>query len=198
MGISTEQLNDMMKAGGVIAKDSLPKFSKELRNAAKEGGAFGEGTKTIAAAQNRLNIAFTEAVDVFSMAGGKAGFVNVFDAMSQSLETLKPTFFWIGQQFEKWSETLKAIVQGLNFVLNAPVALEKFATGDSRSVQQMIDDKIKQAVQAKAQTQNIGGNKTTNTVTNNANITINAPNANAQEVYDKFNMEWKGMMAGPS
>lgn len=111
VGVSTRELDSMMRNGQLLSNEVLPKFAKELRRAANEGGAFEAGTNSIIAAQNRLNTALTEAVEAFSGAGGKNGIVNVLNGITEAINELKPTFRFLGWMFTQLMNAIKLFLK---------------------------------------------------------------------------------------
>lgn len=84
MGVSTEKLNDMLKAGEVMSEEVLPNFAKEIERA--YGIENVKRVDTLVAAQNRLRTAWIELVDAL-----KAGdtFKNFFNTLASGVKWLK-------------------------------------------------------------------------------------------------------------
>lgn len=74
MGVTTDELNKMLKAGQVGSDKFLPKFAKQLRKTVRETGALSAGLNTVVAAQNRFKTSLTD----LSIANADAGLKNVF------------------------------------------------------------------------------------------------------------------------
>lgn len=74
IGVTSSQLNEMLRNGEVMAEEVLPNFAKELEK------TFGienvRNVDTLVAAQNRLRTAWIELVDAIQAGGAFKGFFN--------------------------------------------------------------------------------------------------------------------------
>lgn len=113
MGVSTQQLSKMMEQGQLISKDVLPKFSKELRNAARSGNALQAGQNTIGAALGRMKLAWLEFVEAFSESGGKGGIVSILDSISDMLKKLIPIAKVLGQIMNVLGKAIDLVISQL-------------------------------------------------------------------------------------
>ena len=88
MGVTTDQLNKLLKAGQVASSDFLPAFAKELRRTVRETGALEAGQNSLVASQNRLNSTFFSFTRDLGKAGAEKGFQNLFEDLTVSFNTL--------------------------------------------------------------------------------------------------------------
>ena len=114
MGVSTAELDKMMKKGEVISKDVLPRFAEEVER------AFGlesvTKVETLAAAEVRLGNAWTNLINAIESGEGRISkplmkfFADLADVLNQ-LETLNRTDTdWIDiAQADGYAEGLEAI-----------------------------------------------------------------------------------------
>ena len=101
MGVSTKELFKMMEQGQIMTDEFLPKFSKELRKAVREGGALGAALNTSRVAMNRFGTAFKlNVLDSFE-AGADSGLGIFFNELTYTLEELSPAFKILGAVFGK-------------------------------------------------------------------------------------------------
>jgi hypothetical protein len=97
MGVTTQELMKMMEQGQLMANEFLPKFSKELRSAAREGDALAEGLKTSRIAMQRAGVAFNlNVLDAFDV-GVESGLSDMFNLIAGSLEDSAPFFRIVGR-----------------------------------------------------------------------------------------------------
>ena len=97
MGVTTQQLFKMMEQGQIIASDFLPKFTKELRSAVREGDALGQGLNTSRVAMQKFGTAFRlNILDSFD-AGLESGLADFFNRLTASIEDGTPIFRVIGK-----------------------------------------------------------------------------------------------------
>jgi tape measure domain-containing protein len=90
MGVTTDELGKMLKKGEVGSKDFLPKFAKQLKIAARAGGALEEGMKTLGAEQSRFQNSFLDIAILFKKLGGNTVVTDLFNALSQIIQGLLP------------------------------------------------------------------------------------------------------------
>lgn len=99
MGVTTQELMKMMEQGQILANDFLPKFSKGLREAAREGGALTEGLKTSRVAMQRVGTAFSlNVLDAFD-SGAERGLSKFFNSISDIVSRSGPIFRTLGTVF---------------------------------------------------------------------------------------------------
>jgi len=110
MGVTTDQLNDMLKKGEVASEDFLPKFAKKLRETVRETGALEAGMDSLVATQNRFNNALFDFTTQTNKAGGEDGLKELFNDLTIAFNTL----FGDPKQAGK---RLKVILKGLGSIL---------------------------------------------------------------------------------
>ncbi|WP_185269604.1 tape measure protein [Chryseobacterium bernardetii] len=93
MGVSTAELDKMLKKGEVIAEDVLPKFAEQLNKKYKLG--IGDEIETTQASLNRLTNAWTIFVDSVEKKSLYAGtsISNLTDIVTGLLKELTPSSF---------------------------------------------------------------------------------------------------------
>lgn len=90
MGVTTDELNKMLKAGQVASKEFMIPFAKQLRKTVRETGALAAGLKTVVAAQNRFKTSLTDLNTKISDRGGKDIFLNMFESLTSLVELFEP------------------------------------------------------------------------------------------------------------
>lgn len=92
LGVTTLELDKLLRSGKVVTKDFLPKFLTQMEEFVDESGAYEKSLKTITAANQR----FTSAVQLGIVggfgAGAKSGLVNFLDRITESITQLTPLF----------------------------------------------------------------------------------------------------------
>ena len=98
MGVTTSELNDMLKAGEVMSEEVLPAFADAVEEA--YGIKSVQFVDTLVAAQNRLRTAWIELIKIFNAGDGIKGFLN---SMANSIK-------WIGENITLVVKLAKVVV----------------------------------------------------------------------------------------
>ena len=120
MGVSTKELEKMMRSGSVYAEDALPKFAKALEKAYGTDSVMR--VETLAAAEGRYQTQITRFIDGLD-AGGfftswvnfKAGFVEIFANMVHPL----------GEAYEGLEKVRLSVYKTQNDMENANIPMSK-------------------------------------------------------------------------
>lgn len=97
MGVTTQELFKMMEQGQLVASDFLPKFTKTLREAVREGNALGEGLNTSRVAMARFGTSFKlNILDSFD-AGMEGGMADFFNSLTTFTKEMAPIFRVLGK-----------------------------------------------------------------------------------------------------
>jgi len=97
MGVTVQELTKMLENGEVVSNEFLPKFAKQLRIAAREGGALTAALDTSGVALRRLiSTVQLNIFDAFEsgLGEGLASFVNDLRA---TVDQMAPTFRGLGR-----------------------------------------------------------------------------------------------------
>lgn len=96
MNVTTSELEEMIKTG-ISAEEFMPKFSAELRKAAREGGALEASINSITAARQRMMASWQDSITEASDKGFRTGIVDFFNSISGLIDQLKPLIREIGK-----------------------------------------------------------------------------------------------------
>jgi hypothetical protein len=121
-GYSNEK--DFFKAvelGKVLTKDVLPKFSQELKNMSRAGGALDKTMESTPAQFTRFMNALTDAKLVFYDNGMNEGLAYMFKEFADTLKDLNPLMMALGKVFKGALMTItfafKALAIPFKFVI---------------------------------------------------------------------------------
>ncbi len=117
LGVTIEQLNEMVRRGEVASKDFLPKFAKELRKSVKDTGALQAGLKSVTAAQGRMNATFQLLVKEIFDSGLKEFAVDTFNGISTVIKDLTPTFKLLGMVIGGVTAAVFGLISGIDTLL---------------------------------------------------------------------------------
>jgi tape measure domain-containing protein len=109
MGVSTEQLFDMLERGEVLAKDTLPNFARELRKTARIGGALDDAIESNAAQMQRMFNAFTDIRVAFARGGFQDVMSEVFRDAAKVMEGSVEVARMLGKAFKAAFRPVKAL-----------------------------------------------------------------------------------------
>jgi len=112
MGITTDELGRQLKAGKIISKDFIPKFTQQLYEVAEASGAIAKGMASIRAEQNRLNTAKVEFAEGISESGGKSIIKDNIALYRSFIDAMAPFARMI-------TTTLTPVIKILTLVLRA-------------------------------------------------------------------------------
>jgi len=128
VGVSEKELAKMMKAGDLIAAETLPKFAKELEK------VYGIETlnrvETLSASQTRLGTKWTEFIGSLNNGGGKLsnflkGTLDVLNSMVKAMTDFNDTYSSIREkEAAKSNEIDGKIYQGLSPERKKAIATE--------------------------------------------------------------------------
>jgi tape measure domain-containing protein len=198
LGMTTRELDKQMRSGNLIATETLPKWARQMKINAREGGALAAGINRIEAAQNRLNTSWTEAIEAFSGGGGKFGMVTALNELSDILIMLKPLFSVLGTVLTVAVKQIKWLLEPILAILNPTLSrIGGFKSGDSSS----LGSNQPKASNVLSPLAPIASNSSSK-VTNNNTINFTSTKANAKDVRkemeDLVNLHWTGIAAGPA
>ncbi len=189
VGVGTKELLKMMEAGELLTDEWLPKFGRELRNTARNGGALEAGTKSISAAMNRVSTAFTMGTVDFMDSGGKEGMVGILDTIASTVKSLTPFFQGLGALlkglhvvFVMLDPIIQVLIHALNlvgYVVERLGALFNFVFGTGSN----SNEEVKVANKGKSVSDRMTSstsNRNTSSVSNNT-VTINIPTTGSPE-----------------
>lgn len=97
MGVTTQELFKMMEQGQLVASDFLPKFTKTLREAVRQGNALGEGLNTSRVAMARFGTSFKLNILGAFDAGSEKGLATFFNQLTALMENAAPAMRVIGK-----------------------------------------------------------------------------------------------------
>lgn len=129
MGVSTQELNKLLKDGKVLAADVLPKLAKQLEKV--YGGSYK--VDTLVAAQGRFNTAITETIDKIgagglfkSLVNGATAFIKVLGGTAKQADYFDPLI----QKMQVLVDTMKTltVVGALAFSATKITAFVKVLT----------------------------------------------------------------------
>lgn len=143
MGVTVNELDKMIQVG-ISAEEFVPKFSAELRKAAREGGALASSIEGITAAEQRLSATLQQAVTEGSDMGYRKGVVTLLNSLNRIAEALREEFaLLIGFV----GGTLELLGEGLNifgaFLSLGTSVMRLFRTGLGFS---NVNDELKEGV----------------------------------------------------
>lgn len=200
--MSTKELDKQMRSGNLIATEVLPKWARQMKIAAREGGALGAGVNTITAAQNRLNTVWTEAVDAFSGGGGKQALVDFLDMLSSGIQNLIPYFAALGNILSTAMKVVTYILEPIGELVRL-IAEADDVTGRNAAIAKSNPESW-QARKALSGTlpKSVPSSSTSAKTTNINTINFTSTKANAKEVRkeveDIMQLHWTGMAFGPA
>lgn len=123
MGVLPKELFKMMERGELMADEFLPKFTKELRKAVREGGALEAGLNTSRVAMARFGTAFKlNVLDSFE-SGLDSGMGDFFNALTQWVEQSTPLFTVLGKVFGVLLDTIGTGVLAMTQLTVRPILL---------------------------------------------------------------------------
>jgi tape measure domain-containing protein len=121
LGVTTLQLDKMLRSGKVLTKDFLPKFLDQMEGFVDESGAYESSLKTITAAQQRFTSALQLGVVESFDAGAKSGLVSFLERITETLTQLTPAFkifgFVIGGALQVITTALDVLAPVLELVM---------------------------------------------------------------------------------
>jgi len=97
MGVTVQELTKMLENGEVVSNEFLPKFAKQLRIAAREGGALTAALDTSGVALRRLiSTVQLNIFDAFESGLGE-GLASFFNDLRATVDQMAPTFRGLGR-----------------------------------------------------------------------------------------------------
>ena len=141
MGVTVTEMTKLLENGEVISKDFLPKFSKELRAAARNGGALTESLKTSRVALQRLKNTYDINIDKAFREGVGEGLTDFLTNMTRLAENAAPTFRTLGRIIGGAMKVIGLASRALFQVLRPMAVILDQITGAFSGV----DDKTKDA-----------------------------------------------------
>ncbi|WP_233095498.1 tape measure protein [Enterobacter hormaechei] len=103
--LTEKDLFKLMEDGKLFSKDILPHVAKQMKEAARNGGALDKAMKSNRASWQRLNTSMQNAMNVFFTSGFGNGLTNVFDSISAAIDGS-------GGAFEMFGHIAGKIVEG--------------------------------------------------------------------------------------
>lgn len=104
--LTEKDLSDLMQQGKLMSKDILPYVAKEMKNAARAGGALERAMHSNRAAWQRMQTSMQNAMNVFFTSGFGAELTSAFDAISAAIDGS-------GGAFELFGHVAGKIVEGV-------------------------------------------------------------------------------------
>jgi tape measure domain-containing protein len=99
MGVTTQELDNMMKKGEVLSDKVLPKVGDRMEQLAKENGGLTKALDSTQVAVGQFSYALEEARDSFWKNDFKKGYTDLTQAVTQFLLTHREVFQDIGDMF---------------------------------------------------------------------------------------------------
>lgn len=97
MGVTVQELTKMLENGEIVSNEFLPKFAKQLRIAAREGGALTAALDTSGVALRRLiSTVQLNIFDAFESGLGE-GLASFFNDLRATVDQMAPTFRGLGR-----------------------------------------------------------------------------------------------------
>ncbi|HHE9944863.1 MULTISPECIES: tape measure protein [Enterobacter] len=103
--LTEKDLFDLMQQGKLFSKDILPEVAKQMKAAARNGGALDKAMKSNRASWQRLQTSMQNAMNVFFTSGFGNSLTNAFDAISAAVNGS-------GGAFEMFGHIAGKIVEG--------------------------------------------------------------------------------------
>lgn len=103
--LTEKDLFDLMKEGKLFSKDILPEVAKQMKAAARNGGALDKAMKSNRASWQRLQTSMQNAMNVFFTSGFGNSLTSAFDAISAAVNGS-------GGAFEMFGHIAGKIVEG--------------------------------------------------------------------------------------
>lgn len=103
--LTEQDLFKLMEDGKLFSKDILPQVAKQMKEAARQGGALDKAMKSNRASWQRLNTSMQNAMNVFFTSGFGNGLTNAFDSISAAIDGS-------GGAFEMFGHIAGKIVEG--------------------------------------------------------------------------------------
>lgn len=99
MGVTTQELDNMMKKGEVLSDKVLPKVGDRMEQLAKENGGLTKALDSTQVAVGQFSYALEEARDSFWKNDFKKGYTDLTQAVTQFLLTHREVFQDVGDMF---------------------------------------------------------------------------------------------------
>ncbi|MCP2121793.1 UNVERIFIED_ORG: tape measure domain-containing protein [Pantoea agglomerans] len=103
--LTEKDLFDLMQQGKLFSKDILPEVAKQMKAAARNGGALDKAMKSNRASWQRLQTSMQNAMNVFFTSGFGNSLTSAFDAISAAVNGS-------GGAFEMFGHIVGKIVEG--------------------------------------------------------------------------------------
>ncbi|EOV9646770.1 tape measure protein [Cronobacter malonaticus] len=103
--LTEQDLFKLMEDGKLFSKDILPHVAKQMKEAARQGGALDKAMKSNRASWQRLNTSMQNAMNVFFTSGFGNSLTNAFDSISAAIDGS-------GGAFEMFGHIAGKIVEG--------------------------------------------------------------------------------------
>ena len=103
--LTEKDLFKLMEDGKLFSKDILPHVAKQMKEAARNGGALDKAMKSNRASWQRLNTSMQNAMNVFFTSGFGNELTNAFDSISAAIDGS-------GGAFEMFGHIAEKIVEG--------------------------------------------------------------------------------------
>ncbi|WP_234011434.1 tape measure protein [Cronobacter sakazakii] len=103
--LTEQDLFDLMKKGELFSKDILPHVAKQMKAAARQGGALDKAMKSNRASWQRLQTSMQNAMNIFFASGFGNSLTSAFDAISAAVNGS-------GGAFEMFGHIAGQIVEG--------------------------------------------------------------------------------------
>lgn len=118
MGVTVEQLNEMVRRGEVASDEFLPKFAMALRESVRESGALAAGMDTVRAAFGRFNTALQISL-AESAEGSTTSLAESFDILAVSIKSFEPIFKFLVSGFSVVARTIALVINLIGKLFDA-------------------------------------------------------------------------------
>ena len=137
MEMAPKEFLKAMERGEVVTSEFLPKFSKRLRELARDGGALEKGMNSSRVAMARLGTSFELNVLKKFESGFESGLATLFNSLTQLVLNLGPSFEVIGSFFGLLLKIVgpmlvivTQVFRPMGMLLSQIVGVTKDATGE--------------------------------------------------------------------
>lgn len=105
------EFGELMQKGNADPKKILPELGRLMKEASERNDAYAKSLDTTRTAQNRMNVAFEEAVTVFAQGGFDRGMGEFFKSMTDGMNRSQPLIKALGAAFENLVKPVSALIR---------------------------------------------------------------------------------------
>jgi tape measure domain-containing protein len=144
VGATIPELTKMLENGELISTEFLPKFAKQLRIAAREGGALQASLNTTRVALQRLSTSYQINISQAFDEGLGEGLTSFFNDLRITVDQLAPTFRSLGRIVGAALSGLGIAIRALTQIIRPFGILLDTATGSMQDLSDLSDDGVKE------------------------------------------------------